>query len=208
MIDYERVSKFISLVLRHKPEAANLTVDKYGYAQVDELVAYLNKKYGGFTVTDLDTIVETDDKQRYSYNNDRTKIRAVQGHSFPVDLGLEAQQPPLLLFHGTSTKYLDSIMEKGIISKSRQYVHLSKDVDTAYTVGLRHGAGTVILVVSANQMWKDGYKFFLSDNGVWLVDEVPTKPFPLWHVDTSCDSNDLQVVPNEFDDYFVNHVSK
>ena len=85
MIDYERVSKFISLVLRHKPDAANLSLDKYGYAQVDELVAYLNKKYGGFTVTDLDTIVETDDKQRYSYNNDHTKIRAVQGHSFPVD---------------------------------------------------------------------------------------------------------------------------
>ena len=208
MIDYERVSKFISLVLRHKPEAANLTVDKYGYAQVDELVAYLNKKYGGFTVTDLDTIVETDDKQRYSYNNDRTKIRAVQGHSFPVDLGLEAQQPPLLLFHGTSTKYLDSIMKRGIISKSRQYVHLSKDVDTAHTVGLRHGAGTVILVVSANQMWKDGYKFFLSDNGVWLVDEVPTKYFTLWHINSSFDLNHLKVVADEFDDYFVNHVSK
>lgn len=208
MIDYERVSKFIGLVLRHKPDAANLSLDKYGYAQVDELVAYLNKKYGGFTVTDLDTIVETDDKQRYSYNNDHTKIRAVQGHSFPVDLGLEAQQPPLLLFHGTSTKYLDSIMKKGIISKSRQYVHLSKDVDTAHTVGLRHGAGTVILVVSANQMWKDGYKFFLSDNGVWLVDEVPTKYFTLWHVNSSFDLNHLKVVAGEFDDYFVNHVSK
>ena len=208
MIDYERVSKFISLVLRHKPEAANLVLDKYGYAQVDELVAYLNKKYGGFTVTDLDTIVETDDKQRYSYNNDRTKIRAVQGHSFPVDLGLEAQQPPQLLFHGTSTKYLDSIMKKGIISKSRQYVHLSKDVDTAHTVGLRHGAGTVILVVSANQMWKDGYKFFLSDNGVWLVDEVPTRYFTLWHVNSSFDLNHLKVVASEFDDYFVNHISE
>ena len=208
MIDYERVSKFISLLLRHKPEAANLVLDKYGYAQVDELVAYLNKKYGGFTVTDLDTIVETDDKQRYSYNNDHTKIRAVQGHSFPVDLRLEAQQPPLLLFHGTSTKYLDSIMKKGIISKSRQYVHLSKDVDTAHTVGLRHGAGTVILVVSANQMWKDGYKFFLSDNGVWLVNEVPTKYFTLWHVNSSFDLNHLKVVAGEFDDYFVNHVSK
>lgn len=208
MIDYERVSKFISLVLRHKPDVANLSLDKYGYAQVDELVAYLNKKYGGFTVTDLDTIVETDEKQRYSYNNDHTKIRAVQGHSFPVDLGLEAQQPPLLLFHGTSTKYLDSIMKQGIISKSRQYVHLSKDVDTAHTVGLRHGAGTVILVVSANQMWKDGYKFFLSDNGVWLVDEVPTKYFTLWHVNSSFDLNHLKVVAGEFDDYFVNHVSK
>lgn len=205
MIDYECVSKFISLVLRHKPDAANLSLDKYGYAQVDELVAYLNKKYGGFTVTDLDTIVETDDKQRYSYNNDHTKIRAVQGHSFPVDLELEAQQPPQLLFHGTSTKYLDSIMEKGIISKSRQYVHLSKDVDTAYTVGLRHGAGTVILVVSAKQMWKDGYKFFLSDNGVWLVDEVPTKYFSLYHCNTGFDLHLLKVIAGEYDDHFVHH---
>ena len=208
MIDYERVSKFISLVLRHKPDAANLSLDKYGYAQVDELVAYLNKKYGGFTVTDLDTIVETDDKQRYSYNNDHTKIRAVQGHSFPVDLRLEAQQPPQLLFHGTSTKYLDGIMEKGIISKSRQYVHLSKDVDTAHTVGLRHGAGTVILVVSAEQMWKDGYKFFLSDNGVWLVDEVPTKYFTLYHCNTGFDLSLLKVIAGEYDDHFVHHLSE
>lgn len=205
MIDYERVSKFISLVLRHKPDAANLSLDKYGYAPVDELVAYLNKKYGGFTVTDLDTIVETDEKQRYSYNNDHTKIRAVQGHSFPVDLGLEAQQPPQLLFHGTSTKYLDSIMKQGIISKSRQYVHLSKDVDTAHTVGLRHGAGTVILVVSAEQMWKDGYKFFLSDNSVWLVDEVPTRYFTLWHVNSSFDLTHLKVIAGEYADYFVHH---
>ena len=207
-MNYERISKFISLVLRHKPEVANLVLDKYGYAQVDELVAYLNKKYGGFTVTDLDTIVETDDKKRYSYNNDHTKIRAVQGHSFPVDLGLEAQQPPLLLFHGTSTKYLDSIMKQGIISKSRQYVHLSKDVDTAHTVGLRHGAGTVILVVSAEQMWKDGYKFFLSDNSVWLVDEVPTKYFTLYHCNTGFDLSLLKVIAGEYDDHFVHHVSE
>jgi putative RNA 2'-phosphotransferase len=204
-MNYENISKFISLVLRHKPEAANLSLDKYGYAQVNELVKYLNEKYGGFTVTNLDTIVETDSKQRYSYNNDHTKIRAVQGHSFPVDLGLEAQQPPELLFHGTSTKYLDSILKQGIISKSRQYVHLSKDVDTAHTVGLRHGAGTVILIVSAEQMYKDGYKFFLSDNGVWLVDEVPTKYFILWHVNTSFDLNQLKVTIGEYDEFFENH---
>lgn len=208
MIDYERVSKFISLVLRHKPDTANLSLDKYGYAQVDELVAYLNKKYGSFTATDLDTIVETDDKQRYSYNNDHTKIRAVQGHSFPVDLGLEAQQPPQLLFHGTSTKYLDGIMDKGIISKSRQYVHLSKDVDTAHTVGLRHGAVPVILIVSAEQMWKDGYKFFLSDNGVWLVDEVPPQYFTLWHIHNEFDLKQLKFTMGEYDEYIVNHVSE
>ena len=202
MIDYERVSKFISLVLRHKPQEANLVLDKYGYARTSELVAGVKKKYPEFNKDILIKIVETDEKQRYSFKDNGKLIRANQGHSFPVDLGLEAQQPPLLLFHGTSTKYLDSIMEKGIVAKSRQYVHLSKDVDTAHTVGLRHGAGTVILVVSAEQMWKDGYKFFLSDNGVWLVDEVPTKYFTLYHCNTGFDLSLLKVIGGEYDTYF------
>ena len=205
MIDYERVSKFISLVLRHKPQEANLVLDKYGYARTSELVAGVKKKYPEFNKDILIKIVETDEKQRYSFKDNGKLIRANQGHSFPVDLGLEAQQPPLLLFQGTSTKYLDGIMDKGIVSKSRQYVHLSKDVDTAHTVGLRHGAGTVILVVSAEQMWKDGHKFFLSDNGVWLVDEVPTKYFTLWHVNSSFDLNQLKVVADEFDEFFEHH---
>lgn len=208
MIDYERVSKFISLVLRHKPQEANLVLDKFGYARTSELVAGVKKKYPEFNKDILIKIVETDEKQRYSFKDNGKLIRANQGHSFPVDLGLEAQQPPLLLFHGTSTKYLDSIMEKGIISKSRQYVHLSKDVDTAHTVGLRHGAGTVILVVSAEQMWKDGYKFFLSDNGVWLVDEVPTKYFTLYHCNTGFDLSLLKVIAGEYDDHFVHHLSE
>ena len=202
------ISKFISLVLRHKPQEANLVLDKYGYAKVTELVAGVKKKYPEFNKEVLIEIVETDEKQRYSFKDNGKLIRANQGHSFPVDLGLEAQQPPLLLFHGTSTKYLDGIMKQGIISKSRQYVHLSKDVDTAHTVGLRHGAGTVILVVSAEQMWKDGYKFFLSDNGVWLVDEVPTKYFTLWHVNSDFDLKHLKVTVGEYDNYFVNHVSE
>ena len=205
MIDYERVSKFISLVLRHKPQEANLVLDKFGYARTSELIAGVKKKYPEFNKDILIKIVETDEKQRYSFKDNGKLIRANQGHSFPVDLGLEAQKPPLLLFHGTSTKYLDSIMEKGIISKSRQYVHLSKDVDTAHTVGLRHGAGTVILVVSAEQMWEDGYKFFLSDNGVWLVDEVPTKYFTLYHCNTEFDLSLLKVIAGEYDDQFVHH---
>ena len=202
------ISKFISLVLRHKPQEANLVLDKYGYAKVTELVAGVKKKYPEFNKEALIEIVETDEKQRYSFKDNGKLIRANQGHSFPVDLGLEAQQPPLLLFHGTSTKYLDSIMKQGIISKSRQYVHLSKDVDTAHTVGLRHGAGTVILIVSAEQMWKDGYKFFLSDNGVWLVDEVPTKYFTLWHVNSEFDLKHLKVTVGEFDEFFEHHEHK
>lgn len=176
-MNYEGISKFISLVLRHKPEAANLTVDKYGYAQVDELVAYLNKKYKGFTVTDLDTIVETDDKQRYSYNNDHTKIRAVQGHSIKVELELVEQQPPELLYHGTSSKYLSGIMEQGLIPKQRQYVHLSKDVETAMIVGARHGGKTVVLKIMAQPMYISGHKFYQAENGVWLTDTVPSNYF-------------------------------
>ena len=207
-MDYEKISKFISLVLRHKPQAANLVLDKYGYAKVTELVAGVKKKYPEFNKEVLVEIVETDEKQRYSFKDNGKLIRANQGHSFPVDLGLEAQQPPLLLFHGTSTKYLDSIMKQGIISKSRQYVHLSKDVDTAYTVGLRHGAVPVILIVSAEQMWKDGYKFFLSDNGVWLVDEVPPQYFTLWHIHNEFDLKQLKFTMGEYDEYIVNHVSE
>ena len=203
-----KVSQFISLILRHKPETVGITVDKYGYANTSDLIKGVKTKYPEFNKDILVEIVETDEKQRYSFKDNGRLIRANQGHSFPVDLGLEAQQPPLLLFHGTSTKYLDSIMKQGIISKSRQYVHLSKDVDTAHTVGLRHGAGTVILVVSAEQMWKDGYKFFLSDNGVWLVDEVPTKYFTLYHCNTGFDLSLLKVIAGEYDDHFVNHLSE
>ena len=206
MIDYERVSKFISLVLRHKPQEANLVLDKFGYARTSELIAGVKKKYPEFNKDILIKIVETDEKQRYSFKDNGKLIRANQGHSFSVDLGLKAQKPPpQLLFHGTSTKYLDSIMKQGIISKSRQYVHLSKDVDTAHTVGLRHGAGTVILVVSAEQMWEVGYKFFLSDNSVWLVDEVPTKYFILYHCNTGFDLSLLKVIAGEYDGQFVHH---
>lgn len=208
MIDYERVSKYISLILRHKPETIGITVDKHGYVNTDDLIKGVKTKYPEFNKDTLVKIVETDEKQRYSFKDNGKLLRANQGHSFPVDLELEAQQPPQLLFHGTSTKYLDSIMEKGIIAKSRQYVHLSKDVDTAHTVGLRHGAGTVILLVSAEQMWKDGYKFFLSDNGVWLVDEVPTKYFTLWHINNEFDLKQLKVTVGEFDDYFIYSVSE
>lgn len=205
MIDYERVSKFISLVLRHKPDAANLSLDKYGYAQVDELVAYLNKKYGGFTVTDLDTIVETDDKQRYSYNNDHTKIRAVQGHSIKVELELIEQQPPELLYHGTAEKYIPSIMEQGLIPKQRQYVHLSNNTFTAHKVGQRHGGRTYICVIASQLMYEHGYKFYVSENGVWLTDKVPTKYLTPCLVDSGNEAKDLAVQLGEYDKYFEYH---
>lgn len=207
-MDLVKISRFISLILRHKPETIGIRLDSHGYANTKQLIAGVNRKYPEFNMDVLKHIVETDDKQRYSFKKGYKLIRANQGHSVSVDLELKEQEPPELLYHGTSTKYLDSIIEKGIISKSRQYVHLSKDVDTAHNVGLRHGGGTVILIISAKLMWRDGYKFFLSDNGVWLVDKVPTKYFTLWHVNSSFDLNHLKVVAGEFDDYFVNHVSE
>lgn len=208
MIDYERVSKFISLVLRHKPEAAKLTVDKYGYANVAELVNYLNKRFGGFTETDLDVIVTTDDKQRYSYNEDHTKIRAVQGHSIKVELELVEQKPPELLYHGTAEKYIPSIMEQGLIPKQRQYVHLSNNTFTAHKVGQRHGGRTYICVVAAQLMHEHGYKFYLSENGVWLTDKVPVKYLTPCLVIDEGEAKSLAVMLGEYDKYFEYHPYK
>lgn len=202
------VSRFISLVLRHKPEAANLSLDKYGYAQVDELVAYLNKKYKGFTETDLDTIVETDDKQRYSYSNDHKRIRAVQGHSIPVELELMEQQPPELLYHGTSSKYVPSIMEQGLIPKSRQYVHLSNNTFTAYKVGQRHGGTTVIFVVAAQLAYEQGYKFYQAENGVWLTDKIPKGFITPCFITSEYELKELSVQMGEYDNYFEYHPPK
>ena len=122
----------------------------------------------------LEEIVRTDDKQRYSFNDDKTKIRANQGHSIPVDVEFVACEPPELLYHGTGEKYYDSIMESGLLPKSRLYVHLSKDIETAKTVGVRHGTPVVFTVMSG-QMFKDGYLFYCSRNGVWLTKHVPPK---------------------------------
>ena len=185
-MNYDRISKFISLVLRHKPEAANLVLDKYGYAHTNELIAGVKQKYPEFNSYMLKHIVETDEMQRYSFNDNGKLIRANQGHSIDVDLGLVEQQPPRLLFHGSSDKYLRSIQRDGIISKSRQYVHLSKDIDTAHEVGLRHGGSTIVYIVDAKKMHDDGYKFYLSENGVWLTDTIPYKYIvPHWCNDSS-----------------------
>ena len=120
----------------------------------------------------LEEIVRTDDKQRYSFNGDKAKIRANQGHSIPVDVELEECRPPELLYHGTGEKYFDSIMESGLLPKSRLYVHLSKGIETAKSVGIRHGT-PVIFTVMSGQMFKDGYLFYCAKNGVLLTKHVP-----------------------------------
>ena len=169
----KETSKYISLILRHKPETIGITLDEHGWANVDELISGIAKTHE-MNMNILEEIVSTDEKQRYSFNDDKTKIRANQGHSIQVDVEPEEIKPPEILWHGTGEKFTGSIDEQGLIPKSRLYVHLSKDEETAFKVGTRHGK-PVLYIVKAKEMFKDGYKFFLSKNGVWLTKEVPVK---------------------------------
>ena len=170
-MNLKSTSKFISLILRHKPEAIGITLDEHGWADIDDLIEGISKTQP-FDRKTLEEIVATDEKGRYSFNEDKTLIRANQGHSIPVDVELEQKEPPEILFHGTGQKYTDSIDRQGLIPKSRLYVHLSVDEETAKKVGSRHGK-PVIYKVKSGQMHRDGIPFFLSANNIWLVKEVP-----------------------------------
>ncbi len=169
-----RTSRKMSLVLRHKPEAIGLTLDTNGWALVTDLLNRLAATGTPITRTELDTIVAENNKKRFAFNPDGTKIRASQGHSIDVDLEFEPLTPPDELFHGTATTSVDSILATGLQSRSRQHVHLSLDLATATQVGARHGR-PVILTVDAAAMHKDGYKFYRSANDVWLTDEIPSR---------------------------------
>jgi len=170
----KEISKFISLILRHRPEVVGISLDKHGWADVEKLLTGMNKTGTSIDMQLLEKIVAEDDKQRFSFNEDRTLIRANQGHSIPVDVELEKRIPPAILYHGTGEKYIASINEHGLIPKSRLYVHLSKDYETAVKVGSRHGK-PVVYEVETGKMAADGYDFFLSVNGVWLVKSVPAE---------------------------------
>ena len=171
----KNISKFISKILRHRPEIIGIRLDEHGWADADELIAGVRRAgHPGFDREKLDEIVETNNKKRYSYSVDGRLIRANQGHSIPVDVELERVVPPEYLYHGTGEKYVDSIDETGLIPKSRLYVHLSADQDTAVKVGKRHGKA-VIYKVLAGRMSEDGYEFYKSVNNVWLTKEVPVK---------------------------------
>ena len=171
----KETSKFISLILRHKPETIGISLDEHGWADVKALIEGINAS-GNHRLNPelLEKIVQTDEKQRYSFNEDHTLIRANQGHSIPVDVELEEKTPPAMLYHGTGEKYMASIDAAGLIPKSRLYVHLSSDMETAKKVGSRHGR-PVIYVVDCEQMAADGCKFWLSANKVWLTKEVPVQ---------------------------------
>ena len=171
----KNTSKFISLILRHKPEVIGISLDEHGWADVQDLIAGVNRSEGYFLdLETLEEIVRTDEKQRYSFNNDHTLIRANQGHSIPVDVELEEKTPPDILWHGTGEKYVSSIDTQGLIPKSRLYVHLSSDVETAKKVGSRHGR-PVIYRIDCRKMTEDGFHFYLSANKVWLTKAVPAE---------------------------------
>ena len=171
----KETSKFIALILRHKPEAIGITLDEHGWADVQDLIEGINSTGNHHLDAELlEEIVRTDEKQRYSFNEDHTLIRANQGHSIPVDVELEEKTPPAVLYHGTGEKYTESIEVQGLIPKSRLYVHLSSDIETAKKVGSRHGR-PVIYQVDCLSMAADGYKFYISANNVWLTKEVPAK---------------------------------
>lgn len=167
----QALGKFISLILRHQPEVIGIQLDENGWADVEELINGINQSGRKIDKEDLERIVRENNKKRYSYNEDHTKIRANQGHSLNVDIHLKATQPPDQLYHGTATRFLESIKKEGIQKRSRQYVHLSSDTETAINVGKRHGK-PIVLVIDAKRMQEEGCLFYLSENGVWLCDEV------------------------------------
>lgn len=170
--DLTGLSKFLSLVLRHNPAAAFVELDDNGWVDVDALLKGCERARKPLTRAVLELIVAEDNKQRYAFSPDGTRIRANQGHSVEVDLGLEPRTPPEFLYHGTASRFLEPIRREGLKPGSRQYVHLSTDIPTATAVGSRHGK-PVILRVRSGDMARSGHKFYISANAVWLVDSVP-----------------------------------
>lgn len=168
------VSKFLSKHLRHAPEAIGLTLEPGGWVRVEDLLAGCARARFAVSREELREVVEQNDKKRFSFDDTGERIRANQGHSAEVDLQLEPRTPPDVLYHGTATHVVDAILRDGVAKMSRHHVHLSTTVETARTVGKRHGK-PVVLRVDAAAMHRDGLVFYCSDNGVWLTDEVPAR---------------------------------
>ncbi|WP_205502377.1 RNA 2'-phosphotransferase [Rufibacter psychrotolerans] len=165
------LSKFLSLVLRHQPQKIGITLDPNGWAEVAELLNKMQQKGMPVDLEQLQRVVATNHKQRFAFHPDQTRIRANQGHSVPVDVGLLPATPPEILFHGTSTASAAAIMGEGIRKQSRLHVHLSADVPTALQVGRRHGK-PIVFRVKSQEMHQNGEVFYLSENGVWLTEYV------------------------------------
>lgn len=168
-------SKFLSLVLRHKPEEIGMQLDPEGWLDIQELIENANARGHNLSLEIVHELVAESDKQRFALNEDGTKIRANQGHSVrEVELNLPVVSPPTLLFHGTVLDFINSIREAGLQKRSRNHVHLSHDQETASRVGMRRGK-PIILTIRSQEMAELGFNFFLSANGVWLTDHVPVK---------------------------------
>ena len=171
-----KLGRFLSLVLRHNPSAAGITLDEHGWADVEKLLVGVNRTGRKIDMSTLERIVRENNKQRYSFNENHTKIRANQGHSVQVDVELREVEPPRYLYHGTASRFLPAIQAEGIRKMSRQYVHLSGDFETAMAVGKRHGI-PVVITIDAEAMARDGVTFYRSENGVWLCEHVEPQYF-------------------------------
>ncbi len=166
-----KISKQMSYVLRHNPDAFGLSLDTRGWCKVSELLAAFKAKGTPVSRELLEEVVEKNDKKRFAFSEDGKKIRASQGHSIRIDLGYTPEVPPEILYHGTAKRNLDSIFKEGLQKRNRHHVHLSPDLDTAIKVGQRHGK-VVVLKVKAKEMHDQGIEFYRSQNGVWLTEEV------------------------------------
>lgn len=169
-----KTSKFLSLVLRHEPQRIGLTLDTSGWADVNDLLRGCSEQDLPMSRADLEEIVTTNEKKRFAFSDDGQRIRASQGHSIEVSLGYTPQKPPGVLFHGTASRFVNAILNEGLLKRDRHHVHLSTDVETAKAVGQRYGS-PVILSVDTEAMIALGHEFFVSDNGVWLTDHVPAQ---------------------------------
>jgi len=166
------ISKFLSLVLRHEPERIGLTLDPAGWAIVEDLLTKAAAAGRGFSRDDLHEIIATNDKQRFALSEDGQRIRANQGHSISIELGLPVVTPPHVLYHGTATRFADAILRSGLDRQARHHVHLTQHRDTAVLVGRRHGR-PLVLRIDARRMAEQGHEFHCTANGVWLVAQVP-----------------------------------
>lgn len=175
-VELNKKGKYLAYLLRHNPDAANLTIEDEGWVNVNDLI-----ENSDISLEELDYIVENDNKKRYSYDDSGKRIRANQGHSITVNINFKEKEPPKYLYHGTAINYLESINREGLNKQKRHHVHLSDTPENAINVGRRHGV-PIILRIEAERMYKSGFKFYISENNVWLVDKVPPKYFIIYEI--------------------------
>lgn len=175
MSEMTKISKFLSLVLRHQPEKIGIQLDREGWTDIEKLLQAIQQQGLSLDLAMLHTLVEQNDKKRFQISENDLQIRAVQGHSTAsVNRQMQAIQPPTVLYHGTASRFLDSIWQQGLLAGQRHAVHLSADIETATTVGQRYGK-PVVLSVNTAQMVHDGFEFYQAENGVWLTEHVPAQ---------------------------------